>query len=70
MYCNISKGRSFNIYDTVQGTLFLEARFAPGIREHDGYGNRLDIRKYLESGKNPVGLFKFTVTNIGDKMIK
>lgn len=53
-----------------QGTLFLEARFAPGIREHDGYGNRLDIRKYLESGKNPVGLFKFTVTNIGDKMIK
>ena len=53
-----------------QGTLFLEARFAPGIREYDGFGNKLDIRKYLESGKNPVGLFKFTVTNVGDKMIK
>ena len=53
-----------------QGTLFLEARFAPGIREYDGFGKKLDIRKYLESGKNPVGLFKFTVTNVGDKMIK
>ncbi|MBR6009799.1 MAG: hypothetical protein IKP35_00055 [Alphaproteobacteria bacterium] len=53
-----------------QGTLFMEARFSPGLREHDGFGNKINIRKYLEEGNNPVGLFKFTVTNIGDKMIK
>ena len=53
-----------------QGTLFLEARFSPGIREHDGFGNKINVRKYLEEGNNPVGLFKFTVTNIGSKEIK
>lgn len=44
-----------------QGTIYIEAIFSPGIKKN------IDIQKYLESGENPVGLFKFEVTNIGNK---
>jgi len=47
------------IYD--QGTIYLEARFKPGIKPG------ISVRKYLEEGEDPVGLFMFEVTNIGNK---
>lgn len=47
-----------------QGVIYLEARFKPGIRPN------INVREYLESGKNPVGLFMFEVTNIGSKDIQ
>jgi len=43
------------------GVLYIEVRFKPGLDKSK------DVRKYLESGKSPVGLFMFKVTNIGDK---
>ena len=43
------------------GTMFIEARFKPGIRPD------ISVREYLESGKDPVGLFMFEVTNVGSK---
>lgn len=52
-----------------QGTLYLEIRFEPGLRETIN-DDKYDIRKYLQSGKDPVGLFKFKVTNIGDNTEK
>ena len=51
------------IYD--QGTLYLEIEFEPGLRETIG-GKKYDTREYLESGRNPAGLFRFRVINIGD----
>lgn len=44
-----------------QGIINIEARFRPGILDD------INIQKYLEEGKNPVGLFKFEVTNIESK---
>lgn len=55
------------IYD--QGTLYLEIQFEPGLRETIG-NKKYDTREYLESGKNPAGLFKFRVINIGDNTKK
>ena len=46
------------VYET--GTIDIEVRFLPGIREY------MDVREYLESGKNPIGLFWFQVINIDD----
>ena len=46
-----------------QGVIYIEAAFQPGIRKN------IDVQNYLQSGKNPVGLFKFTVTNVGNKEI-
>ena len=43
------------------GVMYIEARFKPGIKPG------IDVRKYLESGENPVGLFTFEVTHIGSK---
>jgi hypothetical protein len=50
------------IYES--GVLYIEARFKPGIDEN------LNVKSYLESGRDPVGLFMFQVTNIGDKLNK
>lgn len=47
------------VYET--GNIYIWARFKPGINKN------IDVRKYLESGENPVGLFMFEVTNIEDK---
>lgn len=55
------------VYD--QGTLYLEIEFEPGLRETID-GKKYDIREYLESGKNPAGLFRFRVINIGDNTRK
>ena len=44
-----------------QGTLYIEAKFKPGIRPD------VNIRKDLEKGLDPAGLFMFQVTNIGNK---
>lgn len=55
------------IYD--QGTLYLEIQFESGLRDPIR-NQRYDIRQYLESGKNPAGLFKFRVINIGDDTTK
>ena len=55
------------VYD--QGTIYLEIAFKPGIRQTIK-NKRYDIRKYLESGQNPAGLFQFRVVNIGDKNSK
>lgn len=52
------------IYD--DGILYLEIRFVPGIRKTIN-GKNFDIRSYLESGKDPTGLFQFMVINIGEK---
>ncbi len=50
--------------ETKHGVLYIEARFKPGINE------KQDVKKYLESGKDPAGLFMFEVTHIGSKGIK
>lgn len=50
------------------GVLYLEAKFIPGIRETID-GKKFNIKDYLQSGKNPVGLFMFQVTNIDNKGI-
>ena len=52
-----------------QGTINIEAVFKMGIRETIE-GKKYNLKEYLESGKNPAGLFQFKVTNIGDKGIK
>ena len=39
-------------------TIYIEARFKPGIKPN------IDVRKELESGEEPVGLFMFKVTKI------
>ncbi len=44
-----------------QGIIYIEAIFRPGIRKDK------DVQKYLQEGKNPVGLFRFEVTNVGNK---
>ena len=46
-----------------QGTIYIEATFKPGILDY------IDVQDYLQSGQNPVGLFDFWVTNIGNKEI-
>ena len=57
------------IYD--QGTIYLETEFAPGLRDHDKYNKKINIKKYLESNEgSPVELFRFKVTNVGSKAIK
>lgn len=45
------------------GTLYIEAIFKPGIVKD------VDVRRHLENGYDPVALFDFWVTNIGDKEI-
>ena len=51
-----------------QGTINIEAIFVPGITEVIHLGNKtMGVSEYLEKGYNPVGLFKFEVTNIGNK---
>lgn len=47
-----------------RGVIYLQARFKPGINE------TIDVREYLESGKDPVGLFMFEVVNVGNKGIE
>lgn len=44
-----------------QGIIYIEAMFKPGIWDN------INVQKYLQQGKNPVELFKFRVTNIGNK---
>lgn len=51
------------IYD--QGTLYLEIKFEPGL-VGTLKNKRYNLKKYLESGGDPAGLFKFRVINIGD----
>ena len=54
------------------GVLNIEAMFEPGIKQDEGEGankKTFDVKKYLESGKDPSGLFMFKVTNIGNKGI-
>lgn len=50
--------------ETEHGVLYIEARFKPGINKNQ------DVKKYLEAGKDPAGLFMFMVTHIGSKGIK
>ena len=49
-----------------QGTIYMEIRFEPGIRETI-HGKKLNLKEYLEAGRKPVGLFMFKVINIGNK---
>ena len=44
-----------------QGTLYIEAKFKPGIKPN------INVRKKLESGSDPSELFMFEVTNVGNK---
>ena len=46
-------------YET--GTVYIEARFKPGIIKD------VNVQKYLESGKNPLDLFMFKVSNVDYK---
>ena len=50
-----------------KGIINIEAIFEPGIRKATKDGTKLDLKEYLEENKNPVGLFRFIVTNVGDK---
>ena len=53
-----------------QGVIYIEARFKPGIKPKSlitNNGKIVSVKEYLESGKNPAGLFMFVVTNIGSK---
>jgi len=47
------------IYES--GIIYIEARFKPGLIEG------IDIHKHLQSGKSPLELFMFEVTNVGAK---
>ena len=47
------------------GEINLEIKFKPGIRDTIN-GESFSIKKYLESGNNPVGLFMFKVISIND----
>lgn len=44
-----------------QGTVYLEAKFKPGIKPD------ISVRKHLEQGLDPTGMFMFEVTNVGNK---
>jgi hypothetical protein len=44
-----------------QGTIYIEARFKPGIKPN------ISVRKHLENGSDPVELFMFQVTTVGNK---
>ena len=52
------------------GVIFIQARFKPGITDetpvllNDGKVKDLNVQKYLESGLDPVNMFKFQVSNI------
>lgn len=46
-----------------QGVIYIEAAFQPGIKDN------INVQKHLQQGKNPVELFKFKVTNVGNKEI-
>ncbi len=62
-----AQSNKFNVEPVyASGVIFIEAIFKPGIRETID-GEKFNIKNYLESGKNPVGLFMFKVTNIGNK---
>jgi len=56
------------------GTLRIEARFKPGIKEDirmqikPGIYKNVSIKQYLQSGENPMGLFMFEVTRIEDEL--
>lgn len=52
------------------GVIVMEARFKPGLQSKDRYGKKINVKKYLESGKSPIGLFMFEVTKIGSKGIE
>ena len=52
-----------------KGVINIEVVFEPGIRKLTKDGEKLDLKEYLEENKNPAGLFRFMVTNIGDKGI-
>ena len=42
-------------------TMYIEARFKPGIKPN------ISVRKHLENGSDPVELFMFQVTTVGNK---
>ena len=44
-----------------QGTIYIEAYFKPGIKPD------VNVRKDLEKGLDPAGLFMFNVINVGSK---
>lgn len=44
-----------------QGIIYIEAAFNPKIRKG------INVQKYLQEGKNPVELFRFEVSNIGNQ---
>ena len=46
------------------GTIYIEARFKPGLKED------INVREYLKNNKDPIGLFMFEVTNVENKAIK
>lgn len=52
------------------GVIYIEILFEPKLREHDIDGEKLNIKKYLESGRNPIGLFRFKVTATGSKDVR
>ena len=49
-----------------QGTIYLQVHFKPGIRDEID-GRKINIKKLLKSGDNPVKLFWFKVLNVGNK---
>ena len=76
IHYNMYTWRESNVMKTEpeieSGVIYIEAKFKPGIRPNDeikhDYG--MSLRKYLESGNNPLGLFMFKVVNVGNKVVK
>ena len=50
-----------------QGVIYIEAAFQPGLRTKTINNKKINIQKYLQAGENPVKLFKFSVSNVGNK---
>lgn len=56
------KPNSMEIQPTYdQGTIYIQAKFKPGIKPN------VNVRKYLEEGKDPAALIMFEVLNVRNK---
>ena len=51
-----------------QNSVVLGIKFEPGLREKIR-DKKINIKKYLQDGKNPAGLFKFKVKSVIDKAL-
>lgn len=49
------------------GTMYIKINYEPGVRKRNPVTNKsFSMEKYLESGQDPAGVFKFLVTDVQD----